>query len=171
MVHWDIEKLRTTEMTDLKDDPDTENLLFGINEEKTNELAAMPKYQIFRKWCNENGVYNPSVNYPVAFGKHGHLVGMGAARDIPPMTAFLYVPWKLMINEHNIRKRNPEMGALYDKHPEIFKKHHDAEYLRLIIFIWHERCKGEDSFWKPFIDLINFTDLPFLWTDDELAEF
>ena len=118
-----------------------------------------------------NGVFNPSVEYPVAFGKHGHLVGMCAARDFPPMTAFLYMPWELLINEANIRKRSPEMATLYDKHPEIFKRHYDAEYLALIVFLWHEKAKGEASFWKPYLDIINFTDMPFLWNDEELNEF
>jgi len=131
----------------------------------------MPKYKRFREWCLANGVFNPSVDYPVAFGKHGQLVGMCAARDIPPMTAFLYVPWHLLITEENIRRRSPDLNELYDKHPEVFKKHYDAEYLKLIVFLWHERAKGEASFWKPYIDIINFTDLPFLWSDEELAEF
>ena len=87
------------------------------------------------------------------------------------MTAFLYMPWELLINEANIRKRSPEMGVLYDRHPEIFKTHYDAEYLRIIVFIWSEKCKGDASFWKPYLDIINFTDLPFLWNDEELNEF
>ena len=44
-------------------------------------------------------MFNPSVEYPVAFGKHGHLVGMCAARDVPPMTGFLYIPQTIMLNE------------------------------------------------------------------------
>ena len=47
---------------------------------------------LFKKWLDDNGVVNPSVEYPVAFGKSGQLVGMGALRDIPPMTGFLYIP-------------------------------------------------------------------------------
>ena len=131
----------------------------------------MPKYRRFRDWCNENGVFNPSVEYPVAFGKHGHLVGMCAARDVPPMSAFLYIPYNLTINEANIRARSPEMCELYDKHPEIFKKHYDAEYLRIIVYLWYEKSKGEESFWKPYLDIINFTDMPFLWSDEEMDEF
>lgn len=111
------------------------------------------------------------MEYPVAFGKHGHLVGMCAARDVPPMTAFLYMPWELMINEQNNRRRSPEIANLYDSHPEVFKKHYDAEYLCLIVYMWMECQKGEASFFKPFIDIINFTDLPFLWSDAELEEF
>ena len=116
-------------------------------------------------------MFNPSVEYPVAFGKHGHLVGMCAARDVPPMTAFIYIPWELTINEKNVRKRSPEMAELYDKHPEIFKTHYDAEYLRLIVFLWHEAAKGEASFWKPYLDIINTSEMPFLWTDEEMNEF
>ena len=96
---------------------------------------------------------------------------MCAARDIPPMTAFLYMPWELLINEDNIRRRSPEMKILYDSHPEIFKRHYDACYLTLIVYIWHERMKGDNSFWAPYLDIVNFTDLPFLWKDEELDEF
>ena len=54
------------------------------------------------------------------------------------MTAFLYMPWELMINEQNNRRRSPEIAALYDNHPEVFKKHYDAEYLCLIVYMWME---------------------------------
>jgi hypothetical protein len=42
-----------------------------INEEKTSELQAMPKYAKFNKWLEANGVKHPGVDYPVAFGKQG----------------------------------------------------------------------------------------------------
>ena len=42
-----------------------------INEEKTRELQAMPKYAKFNKWLEANGVKHPGVDYPVAFGKQG----------------------------------------------------------------------------------------------------
>ena len=96
---------------------------------------------------------------------------MSAARDVPPMTSFLYIPTNLLINEPNIRKRSPEISKLYDDHPEVFKKHYDAEFLTLIVYLWHEKAKGEDSFWKPYLDIVNFTDLPFLWEESEVDEF
>ena len=73
-----------------------------------------------------------------------------AARDVPPMTAFLYIPQKIMINEVNARKYSPEVGQVIDKHPALFKRHYDAEYLILILFVMHEMMKGEESFWHPF---------------------
>ena len=41
----------------------------------------------------------------------------------------------------------------------------------MILWLWHEKAKGEASFWKPFCDTINFTDMPMLWSHEELAEF
>ena len=93
---------------------------------------------------------------------------MCAARDIPPLTAFLYIPWRILVTDQNIRERGPELNTLYERHPKVFKHHYDNEYIRMIIFLWHELCKGEGSFWKPYLDIINFTDLPCLWSDEEL---
>ena len=44
MVEFNIEQLRTKEMSDFKNDPDKEDMHFGINWEKTRKLQAMPKY-------------------------------------------------------------------------------------------------------------------------------
>ena len=63
------------------------------------------------------------------YGKQGQLVGMGASRDIPPMTAFLYIPHELLINKHTIKARSPEVHAVIERHPDIFETHIDAEYL------------------------------------------
>lgn len=43
--------------------------------------------------------------------------------------------------------------------------------MRLIMFIMMERLKGEKSFWAPYFAIVNFTDLPFLWSDEEIKEF
>jgi len=47
-------------------------------------LQNEPKHQRFKQWLLENGVKHPAVEYPVAFGKAGQLVGMAAAKDVPP---------------------------------------------------------------------------------------
>ena len=80
---------------------------------------------------------------------------MAAKKDVPPMTAFLYVPFKLAICEHNIRKRSPATATVFDKHPELFKTHRDAEYNTLIVYVMHEMAKGEGSFWHPYFEIIS----------------
>ena len=84
------------------------------------------------------------------------------------MTAFLYVPIELVISEHNLRKRNPTISELYDKHPELFKTHRDAEYNTMIIYVMHEMSLGEKSFWHPYLEIISRPDLPMMWEDSEL---
>ncbi|CDW88807.1 set domain protein [Stylonychia lemnae] len=144
------------------------DLLTYINVEKTNQLKELPKYKNFAKWLKDNGVIYPAVDYPVAFGKHGYLIGMAAKQDIPPQKAFLFVPQKLMINE--VVVRNSKISHIINKHPKIFKHHQDAEYLILIVFVWHELLKGEESFWYHYFQIINQSDLPMLWTEEEIAE-
>jgi hypothetical protein len=62
------------------------------NVEETKRLRELPKYKLFKEWCEQNGVLHPGVDYPVAFGKRGELIGMAAAKDLTPCEAFLYVP-------------------------------------------------------------------------------
>jgi hypothetical protein len=48
-------------------------------------------------------VLHPGVDFPAAFGLKGELVGMAASKDLPPLSAFLYVPFSLHINKHTIK--------------------------------------------------------------------
>ena len=59
---------------------------------------------------------------------------------------------------------------MIEKHPEIFKDHYDSEYLVLIVFVWHEMLKAEASFWHPYFQIINFSDIPMLWETHEIEE-
>eukprot|EP00347_Sterkiella_histriomuscorum_P010279 403376910 len=145
------------------------DLLTFIHHEKTNKLRQQEKYVNFQKWLEDNGVLHPGVDYPVAFGRQGQLIGMAARKDIPPQKAFLFVPQRLMISEVTVR--NSKIAPLLSKHPEIFKHHQDAEYLVIIAFVWHELMKGEASFWYPYFQIINLSDLPMLWSDQEIQEF
>ncbi len=94
---------------------------------------------------------------------------MAARTDVPPLKVFLFIPQNLIICDPLVQAS--ELGPIVRKHPEVFKEHYDAEYLRLIAFIMMERLKGERSFWKPYFDIVNFTDLPFLWSEEEVKEF
>lgn len=58
-------------MTDFEGDPDTQDLLCTPNWEKTRELQKQERYVKFKEWLDQNGVFNPSVEYPVAYGKQG----------------------------------------------------------------------------------------------------
>lgn len=74
-----------------------------------------------------------------------------------------------MISE--ITVKNSKIGFIIDKHHDIFKYHFDAEYLILVVFLWYEMLKNEDSFWYPYFQIINVSDIPMLWTNSEIEEF
>jgi hypothetical protein len=38
----------------------------------------------------------------------------------------------------------------------------------LILFLIHERCKGKESFWHPYLDTIQKIDTPIEWDQDHL---
>lgn len=82
-------------------------------------MRADPKYIRFKEWMLENGARFPDVDFPVAFGHHGELMGLAANKDIPPMRGFLFVPDKLMITAEKAR-RDPVLGPIIKKHPEVF---------------------------------------------------
>lgn len=66
-------------------------------------------------------------------------------------------------------RRSP-INFIINNHPEVYKKHYDAEYLMLATFVFYEVLKGEKSFWHPYFQIINFSDIPMLWKEDEMNE-
>ena len=95
---------------------------------------------------------------------------MAAARDVAPMTAFLYIPQELMINDETIKIRAPQIWEVFEKYPQVFKRHYDAEYLRIILYVWYEQEKGRESFWYPYFQIVNYSDLPMLWEPSEIEQ-
>jgi hypothetical protein len=94
---------------------------------------------------------------------------MAAKKTIPPLKAFLFIPQKIIIND-TVCKRDPVCGPIFEKHPEIFRDHFDSEYLLMITFVMHHILIKEKSFWHPFWQIINLSDMPMRWSDEETAE-
>ena len=132
-------------------------------------MKSLDIYKNFDAWLQKNGAKYPAIDYPVAFGKNGELMGLCAKKDIPPQKAFLFIPQSLIINEL-VCKLDPNCGPIYEKHPEIFKDHFDAEYLLMIVFVMHHMLIGKKSFWHPFWQVINMSDMPMRWSDTEMQE-
>ena len=138
-----------------------------INWEKTRELQALPKFVNFHKWLKEHEVKYDSIEYPVAFGKNGDLLGIAAKRPIGPEEAYLYVPNKIIINEDKVWAS--DIAFIIKRHSDVFDEHADAEYLRLIFFMTYELSKGEKSLWYPYFQIAQEADLPCFWTPEELS--
>jgi hypothetical protein len=113
-----------------------------------------------------NGAHYDSINYPVAFGKEGNLIGIAAKRPIGPEEAYIFIPLKLVINDDKIL--TSEIGFIIEKHADVFKEHFDGEYLRLIFFVTYELTKDEKSFWHPYFAVAERSGLPCYWKIEEI---
>lgn len=89
-----------------------------INREVTNELQKQAKYINFHTWLKANGAVYDSIEYPVAFGAKGQLLGIAAKRNIGPEESYLYIPNKLTINDDKILKS--DIGFIVKRHEDVF---------------------------------------------------
>ena len=115
---------------------------------KLESHSKIPKFVNFHKWLKANGARYDSIEYPVAFGKNGDLIGIAAKRPIGSEEAYIFIPNKMIISDEKILKS--EIGHIILRHEDVFKEHADGEYLRLIFFMTYELSKGEKSFWYPY---------------------
>lgn len=139
-----------------------------VNEEVTAKLQKEEKYVRFHEWSKKYGVKYPSVEYPVAFGARGDLIGVRAKRDINPNEAFVYVPVNLTLNEEQWRRG--AIGEVYDKTlAEFQEEYEDPEHAILTFFVAYQMSLGPRSFWYPYFEVAAETDLPMEWNETDLG--
>ena len=103
------------------------------------------------------------MRYPVAFGPTGDLIGMSAKREISLNEAYVYCPMRCIINASKFRK-DPQVGHLIEKHPELFEERDNRDHLVVIFYLIHEMSKGRDSFWYHYFQVSALPDMPAKWT-------
>ena len=111
------------------------------------------KCEVFIEWCRSNGVKWPKVEYPSYF--EGGLVGVKAIEPIEHREAFMSIPYKMLMTVDAAQK-HPVIGKIIEENPQLFSEDEkgDWEQLTLSLYLIFEYQKGEDSFWKPYIDLM-----------------
>ena len=126
------------------------------NNKISNEI--LEKYNIFKKWLDDNGAIYPKLSFPVNFS---NIIGCQAKEDINPNSCIFYIPYKLLIDASNIKIKYL---------PQSLNKNNT---LKLVLFLLQEYEKKEKSFYKPYIDLIMLNDYsnytPF-WSKDDFIE-
>lgn len=73
-----------------------------------------------------------------------------------------------MICEEQFRQ-DPKIGHILDLHPEAFRKRVSSEHLVLIFFVMVELTKGKDSFWYPYFQITEKTDMLCFWKEEDLS--
>jgi hypothetical protein len=73
------------------------------------------------------------------------------------------------------------IAHVFSQNNDVFIDHFDGEYLSLATFVLYEMLKGnksirnqfsgKDSFWYPYFQIVNDSDLICFWSDEELEEF
>ena len=127
------------------------------------------KCKVFNDWCFENGVIMPKTKYPAYF--EGGLVGVQATEPIEHREAFCAVPYKMLITVERTR-RHPVLGPIIEENPQLFSEEEkgDWEQLTLVLSLIYEWQLGDESFWKPYIDLM--PDVKFFchWSEADIIE-
>jgi hypothetical protein len=141
-------------MTDMQADLNSKN----INNDNQISQEVIEKYEVFKKWLNDNGAIYPKLSFPVKFS---NIIGCQALEDINPNSCIFYIPYKLLIDASNVK---------IDYIPEDLKKNNT---IKLVLFLLEEYEKKEKSFYKPYIDIILLNDYsnytPF-WSKDDFLE-
>ena len=73
-----------------------------MNSEDNNLQPEQPdtmatKYAVFNKWCDDNGIISPKIQYPGFFGPNKDLIGLQALAPIEYREAFLFVPHRMLL--------------------------------------------------------------------------
>lgn len=121
-------------------------------------------WDAFDAWAKEHGV--SALDDTVAihnFENTGY--GLKALKEIKADEVFLSVGRKLMITETNAKES--ELAPLMKKDRVLQGMPHVA----LALFLLSEKVSGDESFWKPYIDILpTIYTLPLYFTPDELQQ-
>ena len=96
------------------------------------------------------------------------LAGIAASKDLDEGEIYIEIPESLTYNRRTVLKS--PIGFMIAKHSEVFNKHQEVD-LALVLYTLYEKLKGEDSFWAPSFAIMNLSDLPAFWKEEEINEF
>ena len=111
----------------------------------------------------------PKCDYPGYFA--GGLVGVKATQKIEHRESFMAIPYRMLMTVDGACS-HPVLGPIIHENPQLFSEDvkGDFEQLILALYLIYENQKGDESFWKPYIDLM--PDVKFFchWDEAEILE-
>lgn len=152
-----------------KRDADDQMGELEYNKTISDQQKHNPKYRQFLDWCFENGVKWTGVDFPAYFGNNGELRGIVTTRNIEPYEVILAVPNKLLITTLKARE-DKYLSRILEAHREVFYDDDNGEYNTLIAYLIKERLKGKESFFYPFLAMIEDAETAVVW-DKETIDF
>ncbi|KAF5291062.1 hypothetical protein FQA39_LY14495 [Lamprigera yunnana] len=154
--HLELYKQMKEVLTEIQTLENDNELLHSVN----NRLSAAILTN-FRNWIADNGAKFDSLKISEFAG---YELGLMTERDVKKSTLIISVPRDLMITE-DVAKRS-ELGKLIKKDPLLSQMSNVA----LAMYLLLEKFK-ENSFWKPYIDILPTTYTTVLYFNlEELQE-
>lgn len=122
------------------------------------ETGPPPAVQKFWGWLSEKGIV--SAKSPIKPGIVPEGLGLVAQRDIGRNEVVLEVPKKFWINPDTVLAS--EIGSVCSGL---------KPWVTVALFLMREKMLGDDSSWKPYIDILpEFTNSTIFWSEEELSE-
>lgn len=106
--------------------------------------AKETNVRLFKEWFTEKGGVINGLDV-AEFEGMGR--GIQAAKNVVPDQEVLFIPASMIISSSTV-KNSDDQG-----HKQLFKLFQDEQEL-ITAFILFERARGEDSFWKPYFDVL-----------------
>ena len=111
----------------------------------------------------------PKIHFPAYF--ENGLLGMKCKEDIFHNEAFLFIPYKIILNVHKAQKHEILGPIIKDNHQVFSSKSVNWEQLTLVLYLMYEKSLGEKSYWHLYLKMLPKVDLPLYWSTEEISAF
>eukprot|EP00742_Colponemidia_sp_Colp-10_P007814 GILJ01008426.1.p1 GENE.GILJ01008426.1~~GILJ01008426.1.p1 ORF type:complete len:481 (+),score=59.76 GILJ01008426.1:36-1478(+) len=118
----------------------------------------------YLRWIDEQDVRHPKIQWPADFG---HVRGCLVLEDIDEKEAFISVPSALLITPE--KASCAPIAAIINDHPELLTNRKKDDVL-LILFLLHEFLLEEQSFWWPYLQMLEYAESLCDWSEEELLQ-
>ena len=139
--------------------------------EATASKSKQQIYENLKSYAHEKGILVNGVEYPAFYGNGGFLRGARADKDIQPYEAIIAAPQTSLLITSRLWE-DKELAELGVKYPEYLALANDGmeAYFLVAIYLLRERCKGDDSPVKSYIELNSNQDVYF-WDDQKVLDY
>lgn len=100
------------------------------------------------------------------FGKD--LQGIRLRDDLASNEACIYVPTKCIISR--LHALQSPIGHLFESHDALFVTNFDRDSTILAVYLMYEKMKGEESFYHPYLQVLDHMDPTCYWPEEILEK-
>lgn len=84
------------------------------------------------------------------------------------MEPLVYIPNKCLITVKHAYES--PIGHVFELHDNLFFTNNERDSFILLVYLIYERLKGEESFYYPYLEMLDSTLHATYWPDDVIAK-